>query len=184
LRLTRQGSEKDVEALNELIIGHIEASGGVVLDKANACIDQVEGVKRAFDLGFKRIAVSVTGFQAKAIDEIRRMHIDSDHVVLILSICNTCICNIYGKHLTKVDIVCASASKTLRNRIGKKALAQLGVTIPVYALTERGKRLMLAYFSESNHRLVIFRTSNLPYQAKRKGPVLRNQKETKTLKCS
>ncbi|MGC8895694.1 MAG: DUF2099 family protein [Candidatus Bathyarchaeia archaeon] len=54
------------------IMAYIEEKGGTILDKATAQIDQVEGVKRAFNLGFKRIAVSVAGFQAKAISEIFR----------------------------------------------------------------------------------------------------------------
>ncbi|MDI6847858.1 MAG: DUF2099 family protein [Candidatus Bathyarchaeia archaeon] len=49
------------------VIEHIEANSGVVLDEASARIDQFEGVRRAFDLRFKRVA----GFQAKAISEIR-----------------------------------------------------------------------------------------------------------------
>ena len=55
------------------IIESIEANGGVVLDKTRARIDQIEGVKRAFDLGYRRVVVSVAGFQAKAISEIRQV---------------------------------------------------------------------------------------------------------------
>jgi hypothetical protein len=35
--------------------------------------------------------------------------------------------------IAKADIACASASKIIRNEIGKKALLQLGVAIPVFA---------------------------------------------------
>jgi putative methanogenesis marker protein 8 len=56
------------------IMAYIEEKGGTILDKATAQIDQVEGVKRAFKLGFKRIAVSVAGFQAKAISKIRNLN--------------------------------------------------------------------------------------------------------------
>jgi len=54
----------------------------------------------------------------------------------------------------------------------------LGVTIPVYAVTERGKRLVLAYLAEFKDRLVIFRTGKLPYEVEGKGPRLKG-----TLKC-
>lgn len=53
------------------IVEHVEADGGIVLDKIDVRINQVDGVKHAFGLGFKRIAVSVAGFQARAISEIR-----------------------------------------------------------------------------------------------------------------
>ncbi|MFZ0966077.1 MAG: methanogenesis marker 8 protein [Candidatus Bathyarchaeia archaeon] len=156
------------------IIERVKADGGVVLDKASARIDQVEGVKRAFDLGFKRVAVSVAGFQAKAISEIRKIEANAGLDVLVFSVCNTCVGNANVKHIAKADIACASASKMLRTEIGKKALLQLGVTIPVYALTDKGKRLVLTYLAEFKDKLVVFRTNKLPYQAKGKGPKLKD----------
>lgn len=156
------------------IIEHIEANSGVVLDKETACIDQVEGVKRAFELGFKCVAVSVAGFQAKAISEIREFEKSVNLDILIFSVCNTCVCNVDVKHIAKADVACASASKALRTQIGNKTLVQLGMAIPVYALTEKGKKFVLAYLAEFNHKLVVFRTGKLPYLAKGKGPILKD----------
>lgn len=155
------------------VIERVEASGGTVLDKTTARIDQVEGVKRAFDLGFKRIAVSVAGFQAKAISKIREFETSSKTDVLVFSVCNTCVGRSAVKHIAKADIACASASKILRTEIGNKAQMQLGMTIPVYTLTDKGKRLVLAYLTEFSYKLVIFRTGKLPYQAENKGPKLK-----------
>ena len=152
------------------IIERIEADGGVVLDKASARIDQAEGAKRAFDLGFKRVAVSIAGFQAKAISEIRKFEVNAEADVLVFSVCNTCMGNADVPLIAKADVACASASKLLRAEIGKKALLQLGVTIPVYALTEKGKRLVLAYLSEFKDKFVVFRISKLPYQVENRGP--------------
>ena len=140
----------------------------------SARIDQVEGAKRAFDLGFKRVAVSVAGFQAKAISEIRKIEANAGLDVLVFSVCNTCVGNANVKRIAKADIACASASKMLRTEIGKKALLQLGVTIPVYALTDKGKRLVLTYLAEFKDKLVVFRTNKLPYQTKGKGPKLKD----------
>jgi putative methanogenesis marker protein 8 len=159
------------------VIERVEASGGTVLDKTTARIDQVEGVKRAFDLGSKRIAVSVAGFQAEAISKIREFETSSKTDVLVFSVCNTCVDHSAVKHMAKADIACASASKILRTEIGCRALMQLGMTIPVYALTDKGKRLVLAYLAELSYKLVTFRISKLPYQAESKGPKL---KETLT----
>jgi putative methanogenesis marker protein 8 len=141
------------------VIERIGADGGVVLDETGARIDQFEGVKRASDLGFKRVAVSVAGFQAKAITEIRDFEAATGLDVLVFSVCNTCVGKTDVEHIAKADVVCASASKLLRMKIGSKALLQLGVTIPVYASTEKGKRLVLAYLAEFGDRLVVFRTS-------------------------
>lgn len=156
------------------VVERIEANGGVVLDKATARIDQFEGVRRAFDLGFKRVAVSVAGFQAKAISEIRDFEAGAGLDVLVFSVCNTCVGNADVKHIAKADVVCASASKILRREIGSKALLQLGVTIPVYALTEKGRRLVLAYLAEFKDRLVVFRTGKLPYLVDGRGPRLKD----------
>ena len=156
------------------IIEHVEAEGGVVLDEISARIDQAEGTKRAFELGFKRVAVSVAGFQARAISEIRAFEDSAKTDVLIFSVCNTCVSEADVADIGKADIACASASKVLRSKIGGKALMQLGVTIPVYALTEKGKRLVLSYLGEFKDKLVVFKTSKLPYSPETKGPKLRN----------
>ncbi|NWG10826.1 DUF2099 family protein [Candidatus Bathyarchaeota archaeon] len=155
------------------IIERVEAEDGVVLDKAHASIDQVEGVRRAFDQGFKRVAVSVAGFQANVISDIRKLETTAKADVSVFSVCNTCVDRAQVKHIVKADIAWASASKVLREKIGTTAVLQLGATIPVYALTEKGKRLVWAYLSEFKDKLVIFRTSRLPYQAEDRCPKLK-----------
>jgi len=154
-------------------IEQVEADGGVILDKISARIDQVEGVKRAFDLGFRHVAVSIAGFQARAISEMRDLEADARADVVIFSVCNTCVREIDVKYIAKADIACASASKLLRNDIGRRALMQLGMTIPVYALTERGKEHILAYLTAFKDKLVVFRAKQLPYLAEDKGPRLK-----------
>jgi putative methanogenesis marker protein 8 len=164
-------------------IEHIEKEGGVVLNRATALIDQVEGVKHALASGHKRVAVSVAGFHAPAISEIRNLEADTDSDVLVFSVCNTSVRDGNVRHIAKADVACASASKILRREIGKRALLQLGITIPVYVLTEKGKKLVLAYLAELRDDLVVFRTSKLPYQAEGKGPILKGETATKNLKC-
>jgi putative methanogenesis marker protein 8 len=155
-------------------IEHIETCGAVVLDRANARIDQLDGVKRAFSMGFKHIAVRVAGFQARAISRIRDFENTVDEDVLVFSVCNTRVVEKDVKHIAKADLVCASASTILRNEIGRNALLQVGVTIPVYALTQRGKDLALAYLSTFRDKLIAFRTSRLPYEPRDRGPKLRD----------
>ncbi|MEM2987674.1 MAG: DUF2099 family protein [Candidatus Bathyarchaeia archaeon] len=156
------------------IIQKIKSQGGTVLDEKSAIIDQVGGVKRALDLGFRHVAVSVAGFQSKVISDIRKIEVDAKADFLIFSVCNTCVGKADVEHIARADVVCASASKILREEIGKKAILQLGVTIPVYALTEKGKRLVLAYLAEFKDKLVIFRIGRLPYEVEGKGPQLKS----------
>jgi putative methanogenesis marker protein 8 len=164
-------------------IEHIDSNGGVILNERTARINQVEGVRRAFELGFKHVAVSVAGFQTKTISEIRELETTVEPDVLIFSVCNACVHKADVKHITKADIACASASRILRTKIGSKAMIQLGMTIPVYALTKKGKKVVLSYLAEFDHKLVIFRTSKLPYPAEGKGPILKSETRTKSLKC-
>jgi hypothetical protein len=97
----------------------------------------------------------------------------------VFSICNTCTAEKDLKHVANADIVTASASRAIREQLGPKALMQLGVTIPVFALTERGKEIMLAYLSEFDQKIVVFR-ARLPYLVEKKGPTLKPKLERKT----
>lgn len=154
------------------IIQHIKTNDGSVLDSTTAKIDQVEGVKKAAQLGFKKIAVTVAGFQAEQITKVRRLEKKLSVEATIFSVCNTCTTEKDVRHIADADIVTASASKTIREQIGPRALLQVGVTIPVFALTERGKKTMLAYLSKFNDKIVAFRT-RLPYLVEQRGPTLK-----------
>jgi hypothetical protein len=94
------------------------------------------------------------------------------------SICNTCTAEKDLRHIAKADVVTASASRAIRKKIGPKALMQLGVTIPVFALTERGKEIMLTYLSKFDQKIVAFR-AQLPYVVEKKGPTLKTAASTK-----
>jgi putative methanogenesis marker protein 8 len=155
------------------VIAFIEAHEGIVLNKENAEINQIEGVELAAKRGFRRIAVTVASFQAEAISRIRQLEHALNIEVTIFSVCNTCASEADVKHILKADIVCASASKILREKVAPKALLQTGVAIPVFALTKLGKQLILAYLANFNDKLVVFRISKLPYQVEGRGPELK-----------
>lgn len=121
--------------------------------------------------------LSVSGFQAKSISEIKDLAVAADLDVSVFSVCNTCVSKSYVKYVAEADIVCAGASKLLRKKVGSEALLQLGVTIPEYALTQKGKELVLAYLTEFDDKLVIFRTDRLPYLVKDNGPKLTEDEE-------
>ena len=68
-------------------------------------------------------------------------------------------------------MVCASASRLIREQIGPRALAQLGVSIPVFLLTPLAKELAFAYLAEVRASLVAFR-ARMPYLVAEKQPIL------------
>ena len=156
------------------IIKHIKENKGFILDGKTARIDQAEGAAKAAELGFKRIAVTVTSFNSDSIEKIREVEKERNIEVAVFSVCNTCATESdVDKILAGADVVCASASKLIREKVGAKALMQLGVTIPVFVLTKLGKRLILAYLTEFNDKIVTFRTKKLPYIVEGRGPRLR-----------
>jgi putative methanogenesis marker protein 8 len=154
-------------------IEYITTHGGVVLDEESARIDQAEGVIRAIGQGYRRVAVTVAGYSSHSIDEIR-MFQENAVQVSVLSICNTCAGEADANRILRgADVVCASASALIREKVGPKALMQLGLTIPVFALTRNGKMLLLSYLMESNENIVAFRSRGMPYAVEGKGPELR-----------
>ncbi|MEM2904733.1 MAG: DUF2099 family protein [Candidatus Bathyarchaeia archaeon] len=158
------------------VIKHIRDNGGFILDESSARIDQAEGVVKAIQLGYRRIAVTVAGFNSDSIGRIRMVEREKGGCaeVAVFSVCNTCAGEVDVARISAgADVVCASASKLVRERIGPRALMQLGVAIPLFTLTNLGKRLVLAYLTEFNESLVAFRMKRLPYIVEGRGPRLR-----------
>jgi len=153
-------------------IRHIKANAGSVLESATAKIDQAEGFRKAAEMGFRRIAVTVAGFQAQQITTVRRLEKKLKIDATIFSVCNTCVTKGDVRHIENADIVTASASKTIREQLGPRALMQLGVVIPVFAITGRGKKTMLTYLSRFDEKIVAFRAP-LPYLVEGRGPTLK-----------
>jgi putative methanogenesis marker protein 8 len=138
------------------VIRRIEENGGIVVDKAGARLDQMAGVGIAFGRGYRNVVVTVAlPAEAKA---IREKYPDAI---------------IFGVHVTGLtkdeagilvgvaDIVTACASRTIREAVGKRALVQAGVTIPIFALTPRAKCLIIEKIRAGNEPVVI-KPSALP----------------------
>lgn len=161
------------------IIDYIKGRGGIILDEESARISQEEGVLRAAEIGYKRIAVTVAGFNAASMKRIRQIEMERGLEVAIFSVCNTCASRDDAEIIaSEADIVCASASQIIREVVGPRALMQLGVAIPIFALTKLGKRLLLSYLNKFEDKIVVFRKANLPYIAEGIGPKLRENTRT------
>jgi putative methanogenesis marker protein 8 len=153
------------------VIDRIRKEGGDVLD--NPRVDQVEAVRKAAKMGFKRIAVTVIGLDASSMPELRNVEREAGVNLVIFSTCNTLIKEGDVRHLELADVVCASASRIVRKKIGPKAKMQLGISIPVFILTERGKKIALRYIEKVKSPVLISR-ARMPYIVEEKLPVLCN----------
>lgn len=103
-----------------------------------ASIDQLEGVKLAIALGYRKIAVSVAWKDNIILNEIRNF--EKDGVIIYkFGLCSTGIDEktaiVMENH---ADIIWSCASKMIRHHIKPNAIAQVGVKIPVYVMSEHG----------------------------------------------
>jgi len=151
----------------EEIISYIEDNGGLVLDKDTAEINNVKSVEKALELGYKKIAITIGGFNSDDIDKIRKIEKENKTRIVIFGVCNTGISRNDAEKLLNADLVWASASRHVREIVGPNAILQLGLSIPVFILSGYGKRIVLNHLKYIDYPLVVHRIK-LPYL--KKGP--------------
>jgi len=146
----------------EGIIKKIRDKGGKILDTPR--IDQVAGLRLAFELGYERVGVTVS-----TAEDAKKCRVISKHAV------------IFGVHLTGIsreeaeefceiaDLITACASPHIRELAKEKALLQAGTSIPIFALTPQGKDLLLERAKEVDGTLLL-NTMRLPVLPEEKQP--------------
>lgn len=138
-------------------IEKIRKAGEVVIDN-NANLDQIKGVKEAIKLGHRKIAVSVAGFETDIIKTLREIELKEEVKLYILSIHNVSLPEISIKNLLLADMVWSCSSHIIRERIGSKSLMQIGNSIPVFVLSERGKEIALNFLMKTNFPILIIKS--------------------------
>jgi len=146
----------------EGIVKKIKDKGGQILDPPR--IDQAAGVQIALELGYKRVGVTVS-----TVEDAQHCRTISEHAV------------IFGVHLTGIsrkdaeefyeiaDLITACASPHIRELAKEKALVQAGTAVPIFALTPKGKELLLERAKEVNDPLLL-NTMRLPVLPEEKQP--------------
>lgn len=127
----------------EVITG-LEKKGATVLNPHTAEINQVAGVKRAFEVGHRKVGVTIMGPEARSIPKIRLLEEKHKAIALIIVIHTTGVGEDLAPFIEKADIVHGCASKVVRETIGPKALSTFGKNIPAYALTKLGEEVLMA----------------------------------------
>jgi putative methanogenesis marker protein 8 len=132
------------------VIDRIEQGGGLVLDRETARIDQLAGVALAVSEGYRNIAVTVAS--PAIADAIRRIHPDT----FIFAVHVTGLSYDDAELLVSVsDLVTSCASRTIRDIAGSRALLQAGITIPIFAMTQKGKLLILEKIRQSDEQILV-----------------------------
>lgn len=155
----------ETEPIPEIVAG-IESLGGIVLDKEKASIDQARGLRKACELGFKNIAVSVVNpHDAGVLRRIEKEH--GIHLILIGAHLTGIEQNEANELIDSLDIITGCASKIIRNMV--KPLLQAGTSVPMFALTQKGKELLLERAKEIEAPLLI-NSTGLPFLPEHKQP--------------
>ncbi len=161
-------------------IGEIQAGlrerGCILLDD-RCTIDQVVGYKRALAAGYEKVVVTITGKRAFEAEAIRKTASTSaggsmGEGPMIFAVHNLDVGEDQAAVLAEnCDVVWACASRQVREIVGRRATLQIGIAIPVYALTDPGKRLVLNRALHFDESLVMHRAT-LPYGREEKHPEL------------
>jgi len=127
------------------VIERIEENGGHVIDHPGARIDQAKGIEIAYNLGYSHPAVTVSsGAEA----EILRRRYPCVFIVVVhttgISVPDTEIA------AENADLVTACASSAVWDVASRKALIQAGKSIPVFAMTKKGKELILRRINDAD----------------------------------
>lgn len=155
----------ETEPIIEVING-IEQRKGTVLDPTNAVIDPIRGVKLAAEMGYKKIAVTVV--DTKTAKSLRKIETDYKLDLFIIAAHTTSLNEEDAMDLMSlVDIITSCASKYIRKNVN--ALIQVGTSIPLFGLTQKGKSLLLERAKEINSPILV-NTMPLPVLPDHKQP--------------
>jgi len=143
-------------------------------------IDQLEGVKEAIRMGYKKIAVSVAANDNYLHKELKELEKDGIEIYKF-GLCSTGIKKQTAEIMKdNADVVWSCASKYVKELIEPNAIAQVGIKIPVHIMTERGWLII------SNHLMEIYKDvdiKNLKLQKGEEKTIFLNEKgKIKTLK--
>ncbi len=157
------------EPIEEIQSG-LRERGCILLDD-RCTIDQVEGYKWALAAGYEKIVVTITGKRAFDAAEIRKLaSASAAEGPVIFAVHNLDVTADQAEVLAETcDVVWSCASREVRDVVGRRAKLQIGISIPVYALTDWGKRLVLNRALHFESGLVMFRAT-LPYGPEEKLP--------------
>ena len=155
----------ETEPIAQIIAG-IQARGGFVLDKENARIDQAGGLLRAYELGYRNIAVSVVS-PADA-GKLRLIEKEKNIELILIGAHLTGIRSKEAQELiAKMDIITGCASFMVRRLV--RPVLQAGTSVPMFALTQKGKEMIIERAKEIDSP-ILTSTAQLPVLPEHKQP--------------
>ena len=155
----------ETEPIEDVING-IQKLGGIVLDTKTASIDPVGGVKKAAERGYKKIAVTTA--DSKTAKNLREIETELGLDLIVIAVHVTGVSKEEAQGLLEnSDLVISCASKYIRELA--KPIVQVAAAIPLFALTKKGKELVIERERDIESPILIT-TTELPVVPKHKQP--------------
>lgn len=155
----------ETEPIDAVIKG-IGERGGTVLDPSTAIIDPAGGVRKAAELGYRKIAVTIA--DAETAKKVRKIESELGLDLFVIAVHMTGVSREEAQELLgNSDIVISCASKYIRELA--KPLVQVAAAIPLFALTRKGKELVIERAKEIESPILI-NTTPLPVIPEHKQP--------------
>jgi putative methanogenesis marker protein 8 len=133
-----------------------------------AIINQPLGVARALEMGFKRVAVTVATLDDSR--KCRKIEQETGADVIVIGVHVTGMTDEVARDFVDtVDITTGCASRFIRKVVSGKALAQVGTGVPLFALSQKGKELLLERAKEITTPILV-NTMKLPVLPEEKQP--------------
>jgi len=127
------------------IVETAKKAGIIPVYPYTATINQLEGVKKAIHLGYKKIAVSVAANDNVLHEALKRLETDGI-TIYKFGLCSTGIDSKTAKIMREnADVIWTCASKNVREFVEPNAIAQVGIKIPVHIMTEKGFQIVRSH---------------------------------------
>jgi len=131
------------------VIRRIEAQKGICVFPDTADIDQIAGLRRAAEEGYRKIAVTINGFADDDISSIQEIEREYGIVAVSIIVCTTGLHQKRLEHIAQwADLVWSCASGELRDTVGRSSILQISLSIPVFVLTKKGLDFTADYSSD------------------------------------
>lgn len=128
------------------VIKRFEQEGCVIPFPRTAEISQLEGVRRAAELGYRKIAVTINGYVGESLVQARSLERELGIELTIIIVCTTGATRARIEEIRDyADMVWSCASGGVREIVGPASRIQVSRGIPVFAISPRGVRFLAAY---------------------------------------
>ena len=149
------------------VIERIRENGGIVVSPDTAEMSALSGLRLALESGFQAPAVTTAAADEAA--ALRRASPDACIVAVHTTGTTAAEADVFA---ASCDLIFPCASRALYEIAGGRALVQGGKAVPVFAMTARGKEVVLAKIA-STETPVVIAGRTLPYsEGKEPSPLL------------